>query len=116
MGQHVWTWLRSARYRVLSAMSSRGGKFTARRCRERPYTAAYVETLESRALLTPFVQATATPAATLPGANTAWSYPDGVRNASPIVADVNHDGSNEVIVVAGDKTLVAEQVVDDGHG
>src|SRR5438270_12465362 len=43
----------------------------------------------------------------LPGANTVWDYSRGPFNASPIVADVNGDGRDDVLVPGGDGNLYA---------
>ena len=52
--------------------------------------------------------------ATLPGANSVWDYSDGALNASAIFSDVNGDGKGEVIVTAGNNTLVAYQYAASG--
>ncbi|MCU0703224.1 MAG: DUF4214 domain-containing protein [Fimbriiglobus sp.] len=62
-----------------------------------------VERLESLDMPSP----TLLGSAAVPGANSAWPYPDGGFTPSPRFADVNGDGREEVIVANGNRGLTA---------
>ena len=74
-------------------------------------SAVAVELLEPRCLLT---TPTLIGSTVLPGANSPWNYSDGALNASAIFADVNNDGKDDVIVTAGNGTIVAYQYSSSG--